>query len=115
MGKAIEGRPKLLNLLNQIGWECEGAVINRIILFIMVALASWACLREEYSPQPLARDLGKITAQRSTHSFVSARLLQGLVDSEALSFANRSICDPVFQAREFRRFSFTYTSVCVFV
>ena len=63
VGKTIEVRPKPSCNLNQFGWECDGAVINGVTAFIMVALGCWSCLHEQSVPQPLALLLAKITAQ----------------------------------------------------
>ena len=54
----------------------------------------------------LARALGKISATYTKHGNNSNRLLQSLVDSEAMRFANRTICDIVCLAQEFDRCDF---------
>ena len=67
-------------------------MVNGVISFIMSALVAWACVREQPLPQPLARELGMLSATYTKHDNHSSRLPQSLVDSEAMRFANRTIC-----------------------
>ena len=86
LGKTIQVRPRQLGRLTCFGWECDGAMVNGVISFIMSALVAWACVHEQPLPQPLARALGKISATYTKHDNNSNRLLQSLVDSEAMRF-----------------------------
>ena len=63
-------------------------MVNGVISFIMSALVAWACLHEQPLPQPMARALGKISATYTKHDKEINRLLQSLVDSEAIHFCN---------------------------
>ena len=100
-----------LGRLTCFGRACDGAMVNGVISFIMSALVAWACVHEQPLPQPLARALGKISATYTKHDNNSNRFLQSLVDSEAMRFANRTICDLVFRAQEFNRCEFNHAHV----
>ena len=90
-------------------------MVNGVISFIMSALVAWACVHEQPLPQPLARALGKISVTYTKHDNNSNRRLQSLVDSEAMRFANRTICDLVFLAQEFNRCEFNHAHVRGFI
>ena len=62
-------------------------MVNGVISLIMSALVAWACVHEQPLPQPLARALGRISATHTKHDNNSNRLLQRLVDSEAIRVA----------------------------
>ena len=115
LGKTIQIRPRVVQVLSSFGWESDGAVVNGVISFIMSALVAWAAVHEQALPQPLARALGRISATYTKHENNQNRLLQSLVDSEAMRFANRTICDPIFLAQEFARCSFNQSHVKGFV
>ena len=80
-----------------------GPWLNGVISFIMSALVAWACVHEQDLPQPLAHALGWISATYTKHANKSNRLLQSLVDYEAMRVANRTICAVVFLAQEFNK------------
>ena len=90
-------------------------MVNGVISFIMSAVVAWACVRAQPLPQPLARALGKISATYTKHGHNSNRLLQSLVDSEAMCVAKRTICDGVFLAQEFSRCEFNHARARGFV
>ena len=60
-------------------------MVNGVVSFIMSALVAWACVHEQPLPQHLARAVGKISATHTQHDNNSNRVLQSLVDSEAMS------------------------------
>ena len=82
LGNAIQVRPRVrLGRLTCFGSECDGAMVNGVISFIMSAIVAWACVHEQPSPQHLAHALGQISATYTMHDNNSNRFLQSLLDS----------------------------------
>ena len=59
-------------------------MVNGATSFIRSALVARSCVHEQPLPQLLARALGQISATYTKHDNKSTRLLQSLVDSEAM-------------------------------
>ena len=81
----------------------------------MIQTACFITRFEPQLPQPLAQALANITAVYEKHAAGEARLLQNLVDSQVMLFANSSITDPICLAHGFHRSSCTATHVKGFV
>jgi hypothetical protein len=117
LARTIQVRPRAQQLgrLTCFGWECDRPMVNGVISFIIGSPCGLGvCTRAAFAAA-FVRALGKISATYTKHDHNSNRLLQSLVDSEAMRFANRTICDPVFFAQEFNRCELNHAHVKGFV
>ena len=85
--KTIQVRPRVqFGRLTCFGRECDGAMVNGIISFVMSAIVALGVRARAAFVAAFGACVGKISATRTKHDNTSNRLLQSFVDSEAMLF-----------------------------
>ena len=110
----IEARPRSAGNLSQFGWEADGAIVNGLCTFVLVAVGAFAALHQSTlkAPTAVVDALKQIRLVYKKHQSGDERLLSGLLASAAARKINRSIEDPLLLSEELMRHGMSTETCC---
>ena len=114
MQTRIEARPRSAGNLSQFGWEADGAIVNGVYIFVLVAVGAFAALHKSTlkAPTAVVDALKQIPLVYKKHETGEDWLLSGLLASAAARKINRSIEDPLLLSEELMRHGMSTETSC---